>query len=150
MKAKSRKKIVLTGAARFNTKPKTGLAFLEENKIIYAEQSPAISRETSLAMFLKGCPRIDKRLLGDFISKPEHIDILKAFIDLFDFKDVRRMINVLRCVSHPKHARNLYLMPYGNFLRVSASQGKHNRYHVSQKHSPRATLRLNQVVFHLD
>ena len=88
MQAKSRKKLVLTGAARFNTKPKTGLAFLEENQIIYAEQSQEISRETSLAMFLKSCTRLDKRLLGDFISKPENIDILKAFVDLFDFKGV--------------------------------------------------------------
>jgi golgi-specific brefeldin A-resistance guanine nucleotide exchange factor 1 len=88
MQAKSRKKIVLTGAARFNVKPKTGIAFLEENQVIYSERSPEVSRETGLAMFLKSCTRLDKRLLGDFISKPENNDILKAFIDLFDFKDV--------------------------------------------------------------
>jgi hypothetical protein len=56
--------------------------------LIYSDLSPEISKADSLAAFLKGCTRLDKRLLGDYISKPENIDILKAFIGLFDFKDV--------------------------------------------------------------
>ncbi|KAI0637119.1 Sec7-domain-containing protein [Trametes polyzona] len=81
---KSRKKMILTGAARFNAKPKTGLAFLEENKLIYSD--PNEPRPLSLAKFLKSSTRIDKRLLGDFISRPENIEVLKAFMMLFDFK----------------------------------------------------------------
>lgn len=87
MQNKSRKKLVMTGAARFNTKPKTGIAFLEENGLIYADLSPTTTKAESLAKFLKSCTRLDKRLLGDFISRPENIDVLKAFISLFDFKD---------------------------------------------------------------
>jgi brefeldin A-resistance guanine nucleotide exchange factor 1 len=90
LQTKSQKKLILTGAARFNSKPKTGLAFLEENGLIYADLSPDVSKARSLATFLKGCTRLDKRLLGDYISKPENIEILKAFIGLFDFKDVRK------------------------------------------------------------
>ncbi|KAI9064275.1 Sec7-domain-containing protein [Trametes sanguinea] len=82
--AKSTKKMVLTGASLFNNKPKNGLAFLEENKLIYAD--PSEPRPLSLAKFLKNSARIDKRLLGDFISKPENIDVLKAFMTLFNFK----------------------------------------------------------------
>jgi len=88
MHSKSQKQLVLTGAARFNARPKTGLAFLEENKLIYADLSPNASKAHSLATFLKNCTRLDKRLLGDFISKPDNIEILKAFIGLFDFKNV--------------------------------------------------------------
>jgi Sec7-like guanine-nucleotide exchange factor len=88
MHSKSQKQLVLTGAARFNARPKTGLAFLEENKLIYADLSPNVSKAHSLATFLKNCTRLDKRLLGDFISKPDNIEILKAFIGLFDFKNV--------------------------------------------------------------
>jgi brefeldin A-resistance guanine nucleotide exchange factor 1 len=88
IQSKSRKKLVLTGAARFNAKPKNGLTFLEENRLIYADSSPDVSRTHSLASFLKGCTRLDKRLLGDFISKPDNIEILRAFIGLFNFKDV--------------------------------------------------------------
>lgn len=86
MKTKAQKKLVLTGASRFNTKPKTGISFLEENKLIYTD--PNEPRSHSLAVFLKKNTRLDKRLLGDFISKPEHIDVLKEFIGLFDFENV--------------------------------------------------------------
>ena len=79
---------MLTGAARFNAKPKNGLAFLEENKLIYNDLSPEMTKPRSLATFLKNCTRLDKRLLGDFISKPDNIDILKEFVELFDFKNV--------------------------------------------------------------
>ncbi|KAI0340495.1 Sec7-domain-containing protein [Trametopsis cervina] len=84
MQTKAQKKLVLTGAAKFNAKPKTGLAFLEEFKLIYT--NPEEPRPLSLAKFLKSSTRLDKRLLGDFISKPDNIEVLKAFIGLFDFK----------------------------------------------------------------
>ncbi|OCH87410.1 Sec7-domain-containing protein [Obba rivulosa] len=85
MHVKSRKKLILTGVARFNAKPKTGLSFLEENKLIYTD--PDEPRPVSLAKFLKSSTRLDKRVIGDFISKPENTEVLKAFMSLFDFKD---------------------------------------------------------------
>ncbi|KAI0811245.1 Sec7-domain-containing protein [Irpex lacteus] len=85
LQTKAQKKLVLTGAARFNAKPKTGLLFLEENRLIYAD--PNEPRPLSLAKFLKSTARLDKRLLGDFISRPDNIDVLKAFLGLFDFKN---------------------------------------------------------------
>jgi brefeldin A-resistance guanine nucleotide exchange factor 1 len=88
LEAKSRKQLILTGASQFNFKPKSGLAFLEENGVIYKDLAPGETRELSLAKFLKSCTRLDKRLLGDFISKPDNIELLKAFIGLFDFKGV--------------------------------------------------------------
>ncbi|KAG0706344.1 hypothetical protein DFH29DRAFT_169682 [Suillus ampliporus] len=102
MQDKSRKKLVLAGAARFNSKPKLGIAFLEENKLIYSDLSPEISRTRSLAIFLKSCTRLDKRLLGDYISKPDNLELLKEFIGLFDFKDkpiadaMREMLEAFR------------------------------------------------------
>ncbi|KAF5344049.1 hypothetical protein D9757_013881 [Collybiopsis confluens] len=95
LQKKSQKKLILTGAARFNAKPKTGLAFLEENGLIYADLSDEVDKPLSLARFLKSCSRLDKRLLGDFISRPENIDVLKAFIGLFDFKD-KLVANAMR------------------------------------------------------
>lgn len=101
MRSKSQKQLVLTGAARFNAKPKTGLAFLEENGLIYSDLSPEVSKARSLATFLKNCTRLDKRLLGDFISKPDNFEVLKAFIGLFDFKNVGcAFASVLLVVAH--------------------------------------------------
>ena len=82
LSTKEKKRLLLTGAARFNKGPKTGIAFLKEHDFI--NETPE-----SLAIFLKNTPRLDKRLLGDFISKPDNTDILNAFMALFDFKEVR-------------------------------------------------------------
>ncbi|KAN0128483.1 Sec7-like domain is implicated in guanine nucleotide exchange function [Lactarius tabidus] len=87
MRRKSKKNLILTGAARFNNKPKAGLPFLEENGLIYHDLSERVTRPQSLARFLKSSTRLDKKLLGDFISKPENIEVLKAFIGLFDFRE---------------------------------------------------------------
>ncbi|KAK0448274.1 uncharacterized protein EV420DRAFT_1567117 [Desarmillaria tabescens] len=87
LQKKSQKKLILAGASRFNAKPKAGIAFLEENGLIYADLSPEVSKAQSLAKFLKSCTRLDKRLLGDYISKPDNIEVLKAFVGLFDFKN---------------------------------------------------------------
>lgn len=93
---KAQKKLVLMSASKFNTKPKTGISFLEENKLIFTD--PNEPRAHSLAVFLKSCTRLDKRLLGDFISRPDNIDVLKAFIGLFEFDNVRAMrIIYVRC-----------------------------------------------------
>lgn len=91
---KSRKEVVITGASLFNAKPKQGLAYLAEHGLIYADISPEISEQESLARFLKSCSRLDKRLLGDYLSRPENIKILEAFIGLFEFKNVRDNIHI--------------------------------------------------------
>lgn len=88
LEAKSRKQLILTGASLFNSKPKNGVAFLEEHGLIYKDLSPEVTRAQSLAKFLKSCTRLDKRLLGDYISRPENSELLRAFIETIDFKGV--------------------------------------------------------------
>ncbi|CAG8590145.1 1036_t:CDS:10, partial [Acaulospora colombiana] len=97
LETKSKKLMLLTGAARFNKHPKGGIAFLEEHKLIRTDYPPtatdeekARARAYSIAHFLKSTPRLDKKLLGEFLAKPDNIDILKAFIGQFDFKDAMR------------------------------------------------------------
>ncbi|KAJ7074218.1 hypothetical protein C8F01DRAFT_1099675 [Mycena amicta] len=90
LQAKSQKKLIVAAASRFNTKPKNGIAFLEENGLIYTNlppDAPESAKAHNLAVFLKGCARLDKRLLGDYISREENLPLLKAFIGLFDFRD---------------------------------------------------------------
>ena len=124
IQTKAQKKLVLTGAAKFNAKPKTGLVFLEENRLIYAD--PSEPRPLSLAKFLKSSSRLDKRLLGDFISRPDNIEVLKAFLGLFDFKNVSYLestsvgiANIMSEISGRRYARDA-----GNFptpWRISAN-----------------------------
>ena len=83
--ARARKEVLAAGAAAFNEKPKHGIAFLEQAGLL-APDAPA--RAASLARFLKDSALVDKRLLGDYISRAENLDVLSAFLDLFDFSDM--------------------------------------------------------------
>ena len=100
---KASKRALIEGAARFNRKPKDGLRFLEENGIIYAD--PTESRAQSLARFLKSSSRIDKAVLGDYISRHDQLDLLKAFMHQFDFSGVRRPSVATRADRPDDHLR---------------------------------------------
>ncbi|SNX82559.1 related to golgi-specific brefeldin a-resistance guanine nucleotide exchange factor 1 [Melanopsichium pennsylvanicum] len=83
---KAKKATILDGASRFNAKPKDGLAFLEKEGLLdYGDAS--MPREDRIARFLKECPRLDKKLVGDYIGRPDNVKVLEAFVRLFDFKD---------------------------------------------------------------
>ncbi len=82
-KAKTDKKVLLEGAAQWNVKPKVGLKFLEDHGIIGS--SAGLTREESIAHFLKTTPRLDKKQLGDWISRGEQIEVLRAFMRSMDF-----------------------------------------------------------------
>lgn len=84
--AKAGKRTLLEGIIRFNEKPKDGIAFLDAKGLIYTSANHDKPRHEVLAEFLKTCPRLDKKLLGDFISRPDNIQILRSFIELFNFK----------------------------------------------------------------
>jgi brefeldin A-resistance guanine nucleotide exchange factor 1 len=91
---KDRKGVLIQGASMFNAKPKNGLAFLESEGIITyqkeglekdeAEQKRAVA----LAAFLRSSSRLDKKEIGDYISRPDQLPLLKAFIQTFDFGGV--------------------------------------------------------------
>ncbi|KAK4617730.1 hypothetical protein CLAFUW4_12238 [Fulvia fulva] len=78
------KKVIIRGATKFNESPKGGIAFLAAQGIIDDPNDPYC-----VTKFLKGTTRIDKKVLGEFISKKSNEAILDAFIDLFDFQGLR-------------------------------------------------------------
>jgi brefeldin A-resistance guanine nucleotide exchange factor 1 len=88
---KDRKGVLLIGTALFNAKPKHGLAMLEKEGVIVPDDGPgteAEKRTMGIAKFLRQSTRLDKKELGDYISRPDQIELLKAFIGLFDFRGV--------------------------------------------------------------
>ena len=103
MALKQQKKLLLAGTARFNIKPKTGLAFLEEKGLLSSlkeSNGVSLSRSRSLARFLKKSPRLDKKLLGEYISRPENAEVLKEFISLYDFHGVSESYITI-CMATP-------------------------------------------------
>lgn len=87
---RTRKKIIKTGATKFNDKPKAGIAFLASNGIIANPDDPM-----QIARFLKSTTHISKKVLGEFLTKKDNPGLLKAFIELFDF-DGKRIDEALR------------------------------------------------------
>lgn len=89
MLAKSRKAILIAGTTQFNIKPKVGIQQLLDTGIIVPDPNgPGTEEERKLlaiARFLRTTSRLDKKLVGEYISAPERLDLLKAFIGLFDF-----------------------------------------------------------------
>lgn len=87
---RTRKKIVIRGATRFNENPRSGIAFLASQGII---DDP--DNAHSIASFLRGTTRISKSVLGDFLSKKANGQLLRAFMDLFEF-NYKRVDEALR------------------------------------------------------
>ncbi|WFD03220.1 GDP/GTP exchange factor for ARF [Malassezia obtusa] len=83
---RERKAVLAAGAAAFNQKPKDGVAFLERERLIDTTSDAA--RAQSIARFLKASSLVDKRLLGDYLSRPDNVDVLSAFMGLFDFRGI--------------------------------------------------------------
>ncbi|KAK0722283.1 hypothetical protein B0T26DRAFT_641174 [Lasiosphaeria miniovina] len=79
-----RKKLIIKGASKFNENPKGGLAYLQDKGVIADTSDPLC-----VAKFLKGTSRINKKVLGDFLSKKGHEPVLNAFMDLLEFTDKR-------------------------------------------------------------
>ncbi|KAF8606445.1 Sec7-domain-containing protein [Ceratobasidium sp. AG-I] len=84
---KSRKLLVLTAAQKFNEKPKKAVEFMLENGLAEKKVKPRKADPKSLALFLKNCPRLDKKVLGEYISHLDNPDLLREFIGLFDFRE---------------------------------------------------------------
>jgi brefeldin A-resistance guanine nucleotide exchange factor 1 len=80
----SRKNIIIKGASKFNENPKAGIAFLATQGVIQNPENPM-----DIAEFIKGTTRIDKKVLGEFISKKTNEDILKEFMKLLNFAGKR-------------------------------------------------------------
>ncbi|KAL1798571.1 hypothetical protein ACET3X_002608 [Alternaria dauci] len=93
-KQRALKAVIIRGATKFNEKPKAGIAYLASQGIIRDPDDPQC-----IAEFVKGTTRVDKKVLGEFISKKGNEAILSAFIDLFDFTG-QRIDEALRQLLH--------------------------------------------------
>lgn len=81
---KSRKRLLATGTDLFNQSASKGILFLQEHKLLH---DPLIPEE--IVAWIRENPRLDKRMIGDYISNRKHSAILDAFVRSFNFKDTR-------------------------------------------------------------
>ncbi|XP_061315330.1 Golgi-specific brefeldin A-resistance guanine nucleotide exchange factor 1 isoform X1 [Pezoporus flaviventris] len=84
MQIKNKKKLLITGTEQFNQKPKKGIQFLQEKNLL---ATPIDNNE--VARWLRENPRLDKKMIGEFVSDRTNIDLLESFVGTFSFQGLR-------------------------------------------------------------
>ncbi|XP_017318956.2 Golgi-specific brefeldin A-resistance guanine nucleotide exchange factor 1 isoform X1 [Ictalurus punctatus] len=84
MSIKTKKKLLITGTEQFNQKPKKGIQFLQEKGLL---SSPMDTNE--VAQWLRENPRLDKKMIGEFISERNNTELLDSFVNTFAFQGLR-------------------------------------------------------------
>lgn len=83
---KQKKRVLTQGTELFNQRPDKGIQYLQEHGILGAQLDPM-----EVALFLRENPGLDKKMIGEYISKKKNVDskILMNFVDSFDFAGLR-------------------------------------------------------------
>ena len=83
---KNKKRILSQGTELFNQRPEKGIQFMQENGIINSTLDPL-----EIAHFLRESPGLDKKQIGEYISKKKNVEskILEVFVKSFDFTATR-------------------------------------------------------------
>ncbi|XP_074882001.1 Golgi-specific brefeldin A-resistance guanine nucleotide exchange factor 1 isoform X6 [Buteo buteo] len=84
MQIKKKKKLLITGTEQFNQKPKKGIQFLQEKNLL---ATPIDNNE--VARWLRENHRLDKKMIGEFVSDRKNIDLLESFVGTFSFQGLR-------------------------------------------------------------
>uniref|UniRef100_A0A8C1JJN6 Golgi-specific brefeldin A-resistance guanine nucleotide exchange factor 1 n=1 Tax=Cyprinus carpio TaxID=7962 RepID=A0A8C1JJN6_CYPCA len=84
LEIKNKKKLLITGTEQFNQKPKKGIQILQEKGLL---SSPMDNNE--VAQWLRENPRLDKKMIGEFISDRRNTDLLDSFVNTFTFQGLR-------------------------------------------------------------
>ncbi|XP_075072738.1 Golgi-specific brefeldin A-resistance guanine nucleotide exchange factor 1 isoform X8 [Mixophyes fleayi] len=81
---KNKKKLLMTGTEQFNQKSKKGIQFLQEMNLL---ATPMDNNE--VAQWLRENPRLDKKMIGEFVSDRKNVDLLESFVGTFLFQGLR-------------------------------------------------------------
>ncbi|XP_020564943.1 Golgi-specific brefeldin A-resistance guanine nucleotide exchange factor 1 isoform X3 [Oryzias latipes] len=84
MDIRTKKKLLITGTEQFNQKPKKGIQFLQEKGLL---SDPLDNNQ--VAQWLKDNPRLDKKMIGEYISDRKNMELLDSFVNTFTFQGLR-------------------------------------------------------------
>lgn len=77
----------MLGTEKFNESPREGIAKLTEHGLLGG--SPGNPDPEKVAKLLKENPGLDKKAIGEYISKKENKNILNCFVHSFDLRNTR-------------------------------------------------------------
>nr|XP_057912253.1 Golgi-specific brefeldin A-resistance guanine nucleotide exchange factor 1 isoform X2 [Doryrhamphus excisus] len=81
---RTKKKLLITGTEQFNLKPKKGIQFLQEKGLL---SNPLDNNQ--VAQWLRENPRLDKKMIGEYISDRKNMELLDCFVNTFAFQGLR-------------------------------------------------------------
>lgn len=67
--------LLITGTEQFNLKPKKGIQFLQEKGLL---SNPMDNNQ--VAQWLRENPRLDKKMIGEYISDRKNTELLDSFV----------------------------------------------------------------------
>lgn len=67
--------LLIAGTEQFNQKPKKGIQFLQEQGLL---STPTDTSQ--IAQWLRENPRLDKKMIGEYISERRNAELLDAFV----------------------------------------------------------------------
>ncbi|KAL6262376.1 hypothetical protein P5V15_007465 [Pogonomyrmex californicus] len=84
---KANKRWLVLGTEKFNENPREGIAKLTEHGLLGG--TPGHSDPEKVAKLLRENPGLDKKAIGEYISKKENKNILNYFVHNFDLRNTR-------------------------------------------------------------
>ncbi|XP_061693905.1 Golgi-specific brefeldin A-resistance guanine nucleotide exchange factor 1 isoform X2 [Syngnathoides biaculeatus] len=84
LEIRTKKKLLITGTEQFNLKPKKGILFLQEKGLL---NNPMDNNQ--VAQWLRENPRLDKKMIGEFVSDRNNMELLDSFVNTFAFQGLR-------------------------------------------------------------
>ncbi|XP_014484038.1 PREDICTED: Golgi-specific brefeldin A-resistance guanine nucleotide exchange factor 1 [Dinoponera quadriceps] len=84
---KADKRWLVLGTEKFNENPREGIAKLTEHGLLGG--TPGQSDPEKVAKLLRENPGLDKKAIGEYISKKENKNILNYFVHSFDLRNTR-------------------------------------------------------------
>ncbi|XP_032397828.1 Golgi-specific brefeldin A-resistance guanine nucleotide exchange factor 1 isoform X2 [Etheostoma spectabile] len=84
MDIRAKKKLLITGTEQFNQKPRKGIQFLQEKGLL---SNPIDNNQ--VAQWLRENPRLDKKMIGEYISDRKNMELLDSFVNTFTFQGLR-------------------------------------------------------------
>ncbi|XP_066598661.1 Golgi-specific brefeldin A-resistance guanine nucleotide exchange factor 1 [Prorops nasuta] len=84
---KANKRWLILGTEKFNENPREGINKLSEYGLLGG--SPGQPDPEKIAKFLKENPWLDKKAIGEYLSKKENKNVLNCFVHSFDLRNTR-------------------------------------------------------------
>ncbi|XP_031779125.1 Golgi-specific brefeldin A-resistance guanine nucleotide exchange factor 1 isoform X2 [Nasonia vitripennis] len=87
MDTKAKKRWLAIGAEKFNENPREGIAKLAEHGLLGG--TPGHPDPDEIAKLLRENPTLDKKAIGEYLSKKENTSILHSFVHSFNLQNTR-------------------------------------------------------------